>query len=120
MSSPSPLVATVATKVASELGLPQPNSLLASNLIALARSLPTEQAFVKAAQGFGRFGEAFLGDIRHEVRQSNQDATPASSSSSVVGSGSNGTTSGNGHTLEPPQQMRVGLRVMGDTEVSGS
>ncbi|CAO1616760.1 unnamed protein product [Parajaminaea phylloscopi] len=68
MTSSSPLVQDVAAQVASALGLPQPNTILATNLIALASSLPTEQAFVAAAKGFGRFNESFLREVRATIQ----------------------------------------------------
>lgn len=98
----------VAEQVASQLGLPRPNELLAKNLISLARSLPTEQAFVKAAKGFGRFpDDGFLTSIRDRIRA---EASTSTARPTVA--------SRNEDTLEPQQPVRAGLNVMGGTEVS--
>lgn len=105
----------VAAKVAGHLGLPQPNQLLATHLISLARSLPTEQAFVKGAKGFGRFEDAFLVAIRDEIK-----ARPDNVQTNGKAETSGTKVVGTAHQDDGQTPMGPGLNVMSGTDVSRS
>lgn len=110
----SAFVNDIAVRLASQLGLPQPNALLASSVISIARSTPSEAAFIKAAKGFGRFSDDFLISIRERVQQQ-----PAGSSSGGAAA-SNGSVNGqmkvtDTDRLQPEKPIRAGLNVMGSS-----
>lgn len=133
MSETSSLVKDVASSVASQLGLPSPNSLLATNLISLAKKIPTEHAFVRAAKGFGRFDESFLRSIREEIQARatakdeplvGNDCRKGSSPIINMGDGLE-VRSSQGlricesfETQEPSRLVQTGLSVMGGADVS--
>lgn len=67
------LEASVAQQLSDSLGLPTPNERLAATVINIARSLPSEAAFHKALQSFGKFSDDFATDIRNQVRSQSTD-----------------------------------------------
>jgi hypothetical protein len=122
-SESSPLVQDVAARLASQLGLPQPNSLLASRVISIATSTPTEAAFIKAAKGFGRFSDDFLADIRDKIRSEKGDnANGAPASLGIVSRADvdRGIKITEGERLAPEKPIRAGLNVMDNAEVSAT
>lgn len=64
----STLQTSIAHKLAKSLGLPSPNERLATMVISIARSLPTEVAFKSALKSFGKFPDDFAADLREEIR----------------------------------------------------
>ncbi|UZJ51768.1 hypothetical protein CBS101457_001088 [Exobasidium rhododendri] len=62
------LQTSVAQKLAESLGLQAPNEKLATMVVSIARSLPTEVAFRSALQSFGKFPQDFAADLRDEIR----------------------------------------------------
>lgn len=122
-SESSPLVQDIAARLALQLGLPQPNSLLASRVISIATSTPTEAAFIKAAKGFGRFSDDFLADIRDKIRSEKGDnANGAPTSVGIVSRADvdSGIKITEGERLAPEKPIRAGLNVMDNAEVSAT
>jgi len=66
--SSAALQGSVAERLAKSLGLPAPNERLASMVISIARSLPTEVAFQSALKSFGKFPDDFAASLRDEIR----------------------------------------------------
>ena len=116
MTDPGQLEQDVASRLAESLSLANPNRLLASRVISLARSLPDQAAFVKAAKAFGRFQDNFLSDLRQHIRS--QPAGIEADSSSPAITHAQATSSINitdSSTLEPEAPRRAGLMTPGSS-----
>ncbi|PWZ01148.1 putative PRP16-RNA-dependent ATPase [Testicularia cyperi] len=98
----------VAARLADSLSLPNPNELLASRVIGLARSLPSDKAFVNAARAFGRFDEAFLVGLRALI------SSRPESIQSVHALGKNGESSSTADQLASPGRQRAGIDTTGE------
>jgi pre-mRNA-splicing factor ATP-dependent RNA helicase DHX38/PRP16 len=97
----------VAGRLAALLGLGTPNTLLATRVIGLARSLPSEAAFVAAARAFGKIDEGELRKLREEIL-----AVPEERGESVEEKHEERR-----EEQRPREAIRAGLNVMG-AEVS--
>ncbi|PWN51326.1 P-loop containing nucleoside triphosphate hydrolase protein [Violaceomyces palustris] len=109
----------IATRLAQSLSLANPNILLASRVIALAKSLPTEQAFFKAARSFGKFEDGFLAELREEIR-SRPDVESFTSDAGGAISSKEATSSikvTESDTLAPEAPRRAGLVTAGREEL---
>lgn len=116
---PPRLEEQVALRLAESLSLSNPNELLASRVIALARSLPSERAFVNAASAFGRFNDSFLIELRafigsQPVSESVNVAEPSASSASRAGLPSTGDR----HVFKPSKKLVTPLQVTRTTTAS--
>ncbi|KAN0061919.1 Pre-mRNA-splicing factor ATP-dependent RNA helicase PRP16 [Thecaphora frezii] len=121
MASFDDLEARVTSKLASSLSLANPNKLLASRVISLARSLPSEAAFVNAAKAFGRFEEGFLRGLRQEIRSSDPDPSPSTGPQHAVpdhpASHPKSQRNAASDTLQPEAPRRAGLVTAGERHV---
>jgi pre-mRNA-splicing factor ATP-dependent RNA helicase DHX38/PRP16 len=97
----------VAGRLAALLALGTPNTLLATRVIGLARSLPSEAAFVAAARAFGKIDEGELRKLREEIL-----AVPEERAESVEEKHEERR-----EEQRPREAIRAGLNVMG-AEVS--
>ncbi|PWN44711.1 P-loop containing nucleoside triphosphate hydrolase protein [Ceraceosorus guamensis] len=98
----------VAERLSQLLGLGQPNKLLASRVIALARSLPSEQAFVGAARGFGKFEQADLAELRERIRKAPVDHDAQAVDANFDGH-SSAAREDTSSRLQPDEPRRAGL-----------
>lgn len=112
----STLQDSIAEKLASNLGLPAPNERLASMVISIARSLPTEMAFRNALKSFGKFSDDFAAGIRDEVRshQSSKDYDINSMRSITPQEATKTINVEESERLEPEQPRRAGLTTGGE------
>ncbi|SPO39047.1 probable PRP16 - RNA-dependent ATPase [Pseudozyma flocculosa] len=126
MTSPSEDLETqVAGRLASALGLANPNKLLASRVIALARDLPSEAAFLRAARAFGRFEDAQLAALRDLICSSKPETSspgqamlvPSGRVAASASADSNGGSASSIDTLEPEAPRRAGLVTAGERHV---
>ena len=101
---------SIANQLGAALGLPDVNAqILAKNVIAVAKSQPGEETFIRAASGFGKFDRELLKKIRSDVQAAEGAAGSFTAPSAAV------TTD---HTtkdrLPAPTLQRAGLQTSGE------
>lgn len=107
----------IAQRLATSLNLGEANETLAARVIGLARSLPSEAAFIKAAATFGKFSPEFLAEIRSDIQSRGIGAEEVSNLNN--GSISYKTASSqikieSSEVLQPEGPSRAGLMTAGE------